>query len=75
MLLLVDEMHIREDVVYNKHSGEIIGFANLGDINDHLLAFERSISTGSTSAPKSAKTMMVFVVRGLFSSLQFPYSQ
>lgn len=36
-LLLLDEMHIREDIVYNKHSGEMIGFTNLGEINNHLL--------------------------------------
>ena len=36
VLLLLDEMHIREDIVYDKHSGEMIGFANLGEINEHL---------------------------------------
>ena len=29
--LLLDEMHIRQDVVFDKHSGHIIGFANLGE--------------------------------------------
>ena len=43
IFLLLDEMYIREDLVYNKHSGQMIGYANIGDINNHLLAFERSI--------------------------------
>ncbi len=30
VILLLDEMYIREDQVYNKHSGELIGFTNLG---------------------------------------------
>ena len=29
-LLLLDEMHIREDFVFDKHTGKIIGFANFG---------------------------------------------
>ena len=43
VLLLLDEMHIREDIVFDRHSGAMIGFANLGEINEHLLRFERSM--------------------------------
>ena len=75
VLLLLDEMHIREGIVYDKHSGEMIGFANLGEINEHLLAFEHSLLSNAPAAPSPAKTMMVFMVRGLFNSLQFPYAQ
>ncbi len=32
-VLLLDEMHVREELVYNKHSGKLVGFVNLGDIN------------------------------------------
>ena len=73
--LLLDEMHIRQDIVFDRHSGQIIGFTNLGDINSHLLDFEQSITNSSTSLPKQAKSMAVFMVRGLFSELQFPYAQ
>jgi len=31
-ILLLDEMHIREDLVFDKHTGAMIGFANLGNI-------------------------------------------
>ena len=37
-------MHIKEDLVYNKHTGELVGFVNLGDINTHLLKYEQSLS-------------------------------
>ena len=74
-MLLLDEMHIREDIVFDKHSGKMIGFANLGEINEHLSAFERSIHDDKSASPQLAKTMMVFMVRGLFSSLQFAYAQ
>ena len=36
VLLLLDEMHVQKDLMYDKHKGELIGFTNLGDINDHL---------------------------------------
>ena len=74
-LLLLDEMHIREHLVYDKHSGEVIGYVNLGDINQHLLEFERIITSEQDRPPQLAKTMMVLMVRGLFNSLQFPYVQ
>jgi len=41
VFLLLDEMYVREDLVYDKHGGRMIGFVNLGDVNEHLIAFER----------------------------------
>ena len=36
VILLIDEMYIKENIVYNKHTGRIVGFTDLGDVN-HLL--------------------------------------
>ena len=72
IFLLLDEMYIREDLVYNKHSGQMIGYANIGDIN--LLAFERSIQNDIHEEQPIAKTMMAFMVRGVFTPLRFPYA-
>ena len=74
VLLLLDEMHVREDLVYDKHEGELIGFTNLGDINDHLDAYEKALS-GDQEPPSLAKSVLVFMVRGLFTKLQFAYAQ
>jgi len=71
VILLLDEMHIKESLVYDKHSGELIGYTELGDINTHLTTLERSL-TGES--PSLASTVMSFMVRGLFSKLQFPYA-
>ncbi len=71
-LLLLDEMHIHEDLVFDKPTGAMIGFTDLGDINNHLVQLEKSLEDDKLVKPKLAKTMMVFMVRGLFSSLQFP---
>ena len=85
MLLILDVMHIREDLVYDKHiqedlvydkhSEELVGFVNLGHINQHLVVFEQSISGAQQADPPLASTMTVFMVRGLFTELQFAYAQ
>ncbi len=62
------------DLVYNKHSGDLIGFTDLGDINNHLLAFERPFELDLPAEGVLAKSMMTFMVRGLFSPLRFPYA-
>ena len=41
VIVLLDEMHICEDLVYNKHTGALMSFANLGDITDHLSLNDR----------------------------------
>ena len=40
VILLLDEMYVKEDLVYDKHTGCVTGFVNMGD---HLLEFERSV--------------------------------
>lgn len=70
----MDEMHIKEDLVYNKHTGELVGFVNLGDINSHLVKFEKSLS-GEDQTEPLAKSMLTIMVRGLFTLLQLPYAQ
>ncbi len=74
VVLIMDEMHIKEDLVYDKHNGTLIGFTNLGETNNHLLQFQSSLS-GDTFPQSLAKTMLVIMVRGLFSKLKFPYAQ
>ena len=44
--IVLDEMHVREDLVYDKHSGQLIGFVDLGEVNNQLLAFERITEDG-----------------------------
>ena len=76
VFLLLDEMHVREDLVYDKHSGSVIGFVNLGDTNNHLLKFDRSLENNEDmDGGVLAKSMLVMMVRGLFTSLRFPYAQ
>ena len=75
VVLLLDEMHVREDLVYNKHTGKMIGFVNLGEVSNHLIAFERSLQGHQEEDRVLAKSMMVMMVRGLFTPLRYAYAQ
>ena len=53
--------------------GVLVGFTNIGDINSHLHAFENSLVEDRKDP--IAHSMLVLMVRGLFSHLEFPYAQ
>ena len=72
--LVWDEVRIKQGLVYDKSSCKLIGFTDLDAIGNHLKSFEQQISTGKTTHP-IATNMQVFMVRGLFSGLEFPYAQ
>ena len=36
VILTLDEMKIKEDIVFDKNTGEMIGFINVGDINNAI---------------------------------------
>ena len=70
VILIIDEVHIKEDLVYDKHEGCLIGFVNLGTINNQLLEFEAALSTDKEYR-SLAKTMLVFMVK----RINYPYAQ
>ena len=67
--LLIDEMKVKEGLVYNKHTGEIVCFTSLGDINDTLLQIEQE-----GEQPQVAKQLLTLMVRGIMFKLNFPYA-
>ena len=75
VVILIDEMYIREDLVYDKHSGKLIGFTSLGSVSDRLISSERDAEGDHNDQHRLAKTMMIFMVKGLFTCLRFPYVQ
>lgn len=69
VVLLIDEMKVKEGLVYNKHTGEIVGFTSLGDVNDDLLRLEQE-----GEHPLVAKYVLALMVRGIMFRLNFPYA-
>ena len=66
--LLVDEIKIKEDLVYNKHSGQIIGFTNL-DVSQRLLQLENE-----SDCPSVASHVLSIMVRRVFFKMEFSYA-
>ncbi len=64
-----DEMKIRSDLVFNKHTCELVGFVNVGEINAHI----DKIAEGDDNQ-SIASHMLLFMVRGMCSKLEFPYA-
>ena len=75
--LIFDEMKVKEGIVYNKHSGEVIGFVNLGEVTNQLQEFERLCADdeGRVDTPRIAKYVNSFMVRGVFVPMTFPYAE
>ncbi len=67
--LLLDEMKVREGLVYNKFNGEVIGFTHLGDVNDQFDVLEQK---DGSRVHKVATHILVIMVRGLLFKLEFP---
>ena len=67
--LIIDEMKIKEGLVYNKQSGNVIGFTDLGDINNHLTQLENGYEH-----PSVATHVLVLMIHGAFFKLEFPYA-
>ena len=68
--LVVDEIYVKEDLVYDN----IKEIVNLGAANNHLLEFEEMLKGGGNQRSLT-NAMLVFMVHGLFSKLNYPYVQ
>ena len=49
VILLLDKMHIREQLIFDKYSGAITVYANISDIVSHLTEFESQADTADES--------------------------
>ena len=67
-------MYIKEDLVYDKHTGELTGYCDLGEINNHLINLQQQYMAEKEDTNQLATTVMVLMVRGLFTTLEFPYA-
>lgn len=66
IVILIDEIHIKEELVYNKHSGRLIGFVDLGSVNNPLARFEEALSEDNEpDMPPLANSMVAFMVKGV----------
>ena len=64
--LLFYEMKIQENLVWDKHLGELIGFVDLGDININYATLE--------NVQKLATHVLVFLVRSVVNPLYYSFA-
>ena len=74
-MLIADEMKIKEDLVYDKTGCHVLGFVNLGSINEQLQALEeKTAALTDKTVSEFANHMLTLMVRGIFFKLEFPYA-
>ena len=68
-MVLIDEMRIKESLVYDKHCAHIIAFVNNGDVENQLSQLEQRYSSTIVHVqhPAIATHMLVLMVRGIYS--------
>ena len=57
--------------MFDKHTGSLTGYADLGEVNNLFSELEEKKS-GTQKRPL-AKCILVFMIRELYTSLKFPY--
>ena len=55
-----------------KHT-ELIGYSDLGEINNLLADYEQQLNASDTTPRPLGKYMLMLMVKGLFTSLKFSY--
>ena len=73
VVVILDEMKIQEDLVFDKHGRNLLGFVNLGAINDQLQDLEREIQMNKPHE-SLATHMLTIMVRGIFMKVEFPFA-
>ena len=79
VVLSYDEMQIKSDLVYRKSTGEMVGFTDMGNINEEFRIFqteaESLIDGGEVEFSykrEFATHVIVYMVRGIFTKLCQP---
>lgn len=73
--VIADEMKIKEGLIFNKSSGNILGFTNLGDVNQSIDLLEKQLLGEEIESPNElATSVFVIMVRGLIVDFNFPYA-
>ena len=73
VVLLLDEMKVKESLVYDKNEVKVIGFVNLGAVNDQIDQLEKE-GNDNAKPLDIANHILAIMVQGIFVHLRFPYA-
>ena len=69
-------MYVKQGLVFEKSTGALFGFTDLGNINNQLDEFEAPLKQNTSMLQRPiAKTMVVFMFKGLFTNIALAYAQ
>ena len=71
IVLLLDEMKVKESLVYDKYNCQVVGFVEIDDIKHQMNILEKQTAS---DLPPIATHLLTIMVRGLFTSCKFPYA-
>ena len=60
--LILDEMKVKQNLVYSKFTGAVIGFTNLGSINNKLLQLEHDCQADEPHTSVATQFLVVMVI-------------
>ena len=69
--IVADEMNIKEGIVFNKSTSDIVGFTELGDINNSIQILQNDLINVTTNNNIATK-VFVIMIRGLTTKINFP---
>ena len=78
VVLVFDEMKIREDLVFDKHTGMVTGFVDYGQqsLDQRFSALAEECNHALSLSKRTVAThMLTMMVRGIFLKLDFPFAQ
>lgn len=71
--LLFDEMKVQDELVYSQSTGKLIGFVDLGSVNNEIERFGR-LCVSETKERKVATSVLAFMARGIYTNFQFTFA-
>ena len=75
VVVMIDEIKLKESLVYDKHSSHIIGFIDIGDVGNQLNQLEEKYGADTHVHHRPIAThMLVLMVRGIFFKMEYPYA-
>ena len=74
MSLIFDEIKIKSGLVFRRSTGKLVGFTEMGELNEELRVLQDNLDVSKSSDERDfAKYVNVFMVRGIFSNLCYPF--
>lgn len=68
--LILDEMKIKEDIIYKANTGELVGFSNLNDTGNDILKLKQQSIKGEI--PEVATHVLQLMIRSVTGNFKFP---